>query len=202
MGFLPTVEETARGGSVAEQYWAQVKDERNRLREELLGEAKCDCGSVNLRHKPSCPMSRVEDCVFITSRAVPLKGVIPGSVCEATTDIAARRISDLTHRLSTAEEIRDFRAGQRERLQRSRDQDRAIAESQGHIINNAGPTTAGLTPEALRAALTPDMLKSMGYVAAKTGDECVPEVPKMDRTSSTETTEALKMARTGKGGTN
>ena len=169
MAFLPTNEESGRGQvGPAAQYWAEVKRNREDLRHSLSHSIKCSCGTTNTRHAPTCDLSRVEDCVFLTSLAVPLKGCVAGSVCEASTEIAARRMSDLTHRLSTAEEIAEFKTAQKDRLQRIKEQDRAIAESQGRIVTQAPAqgNTLVLTQEALKAALSPELLKQMGYVPA------------------------------------
>ena len=150
MAFLSTTQNTGKANqTLAELYWSAVGATAHQLRTGLLENAS--------------DKTRVEDSVFITSLDLPLKGFTPGSVCDMTTEMAARRIVDATHRLALPEEIAGFKAGQDSRLRMTQVQDRELAAANGRAT--AQP------PQPV--FITPETLAQMGYapVKAKTAEK-------------------------------
>ena len=83
---------------------------------------------------------------FITSLDVPEKGVTPDAVCEVSAEMAARRMAERTHRLSSKAEIDQFHKDQAARYRECR----ILTEKQK---NNS------------TLALTPELAAQLGFMA-------------------------------------
>ena len=145
MAFISTTQGTGRANqTLAERYWSAVGTTAHQLREALLTNAP--------------DKTRVEDAIFITSLNLPLRGFTPGSVCDMTTEMAARRIVDATHRIATPKEVAEFKTDQDLRMHAAHTQDRELAAANGRASTQP--------PQPI--LITPETLAQMGYAPVKT----------------------------------